>query len=95
VPTDPIVATEAQPDRLAVSAIEPLLVPASVAGPMCGRGEASWWRDHAAERVPAPAWRAPGRTLWSVEELRQWVQAGCPHRREWEARRAAQRDGRR
>jgi predicted DNA-binding transcriptional regulator AlpA len=23
---------------------------------------------------------------WSVTELRQWVQAGCPSRAEWEAR---------
>jgi hypothetical protein len=61
-----------------------LLVPAEVAGRMCGRSEASWWRDHAASRVPAPV-RLGGRTLWSVEELRDWVRAGCPCRKVWEA----------
>jgi predicted DNA-binding transcriptional regulator AlpA len=74
--------------------VEPLLVPAGVAGPMCGRSEASWWRDHAAGRIPAPV-RLGGRTLWRVQELREWVADGCPPRREWETRRAAQRDGRR
>jgi predicted DNA-binding transcriptional regulator AlpA len=72
-------------DALKTSAptFEPLLVSAEVAGPMCGRSEASWWRDHAAERIPAPV-RLGGRTLWRVEELRRWVEAGCPGRRTWE-----------
>jgi predicted DNA-binding transcriptional regulator AlpA len=65
--------------------LEALLVPADVAGPMCGRSEASWWRDHAAGRAPAPV-KLGGRTLWRVEELRRWVAAGCPDRRDWEAR---------
>src|SRR5215510_12160845 len=41
------------------------LVGADVAGPMCGRSEASWWRDHAAGRVPAPV-NLGGSTLWRV-----------------------------
>ena len=64
--------------------VEVLLVGADVAGPMCGRSEASWWRDHAAKRVPAPI-KLGGRTLWRVQELRGWVEAGCPDRRTWEA----------
>jgi predicted DNA-binding transcriptional regulator AlpA len=64
--------------------LPPLLVPADVAGPLCGRSEASWWRDHAAGRVPAPV-KLGGRTLWRVEELRRWVAAGCPSRAVWEA----------
>jgi hypothetical protein len=64
--------------------IEALLVPAREAARLCGRSEASWWRDHAAERIPAPAWRAPGRTLWSVEELRLWIAHSCPPRKTWE-----------
>jgi hypothetical protein len=62
----------------------PLLAPAKVAGPLCGRAPASWWRDHAAQRIPAPI-RLGGRTLWRTEELRLWVEAGCPGRKEWEA----------
>jgi predicted DNA-binding transcriptional regulator AlpA len=62
----------------------PLLAPAGVAGPLCGRSEASWWRDHAARRVPRPI-KLGGRTLWRLEELRRWVEAGCPCRSVWEA----------
>jgi prophage regulatory protein len=72
-------APEDLPDPVGV-----LLVPANVAGPMCGRSEASWWRDHAAGRVPAPV-KLGGRTLWRVEELRRWVDAGCPSRAIWDA----------
>jgi predicted DNA-binding transcriptional regulator AlpA len=71
----------------AVVAVPPLLVPAGVAGPMCGRSEASWWRDHAARRVPAPV-KLGGRTLWRTQELREWVESGCPDRRTWEALRS-------
>ena len=78
--TDPLSAT---------SAVEPLLIPAGVAGPLCGRSEASWWRDHAAARNPRPI-KLGGRTLWRVEELRRWVASGCPDRRAWEAMRKSQ-----
>jgi predicted DNA-binding transcriptional regulator AlpA len=70
-----------------------LLVPANVAGPMCGRSEASWWRDHAASRIPTPV-KLGGRTLWRVLELRDWVEAGCPDRRTWEALRRQKGGGR-
>jgi len=51
---------------------------------MCGRSEASWWRDHAAQRVPAPI-KLGGRTLWRTDELRRWIAARCPPRPTWEA----------
>jgi predicted DNA-binding transcriptional regulator AlpA len=63
---------------------ETLLIPASAAGAMCARSEASWWRDNAAHRVPSPV-RLGGRTLWRVQELREWVAAGCPDRAAWQA----------
>jgi predicted DNA-binding transcriptional regulator AlpA len=86
----------AEPDHrpAPAAAPEPLLVPASVAGPMCGRSEPSWWRDLSAGRIPAPV-RLGGSTLWRVPELRAWVEAGCPPRREWEALRAEGGGGRR
>jgi predicted DNA-binding transcriptional regulator AlpA len=73
--------------------VEPMLIPADVAGPMCGRSEASWWRDHAAGRNPAPV-KLGGRTLWRTEELRRWVEAGCPVRKVWEALQASGKGGR-
>jgi prophage regulatory protein len=66
------------------SAFQPLLLSAEVAARMCGRSEASWWRDHAAGRIPAPI-KLGGRTLWRAEELRRWVENGCPPRSVWEA----------
>jgi hypothetical protein len=61
-----------------------LLVNAECAGFICGgRGESTWQRDDAAGLVPAPI-KLAGATLWSVDELRAWVAAGCPPRDAWE-----------
>jgi predicted DNA-binding transcriptional regulator AlpA len=76
------VANESVP--VAQRGFQAFLVPADVAGPMCGRSEASWWRDHAAGRIPAPI-KLGGSTLWSVEELRRWIAHSCPPRKTWEA----------
>jgi predicted DNA-binding transcriptional regulator AlpA len=62
----------------------PPLVPAVLAGPLCGRSPASWWRDHATLACPAPV-RLGGRILWRTQELREWIAAGCPDRMTWEA----------
>jgi predicted DNA-binding transcriptional regulator AlpA len=76
-----------------VRTVETLLVPAEVAGAICGRSKASWWRDHAADRIPSPV-KLGGRTLWRVEELRRWIEAGCPARKVWEAIKASGKGGR-
>ncbi len=73
--------------------LSPLLVNADVAGPLCGRSPTSWWRDHAAGRVPRPV-KLGGATLWRVAELQAWVSAGCPQRKEWEQRQGAGDRGR-
>ena len=77
------------PDEAISYNYQPLLIPADVAGPLCGRSEASWWRDHAACRIPAPL-KLGGRTFWRADELRRRVEAGCPPRRAWESLLAAQ-----
>jgi predicted DNA-binding transcriptional regulator AlpA len=58
---------------------EPLLVSAEVAARISGRSVASWWRDRAAGRTPAPI-RLGGRTLWRIDEIRAWIAVGCPDR---------------
>lgn len=68
----------------AQQAVDVCLLPARVAGPRYGRSVASWWRDLAAGRIPAPV-KLGGRTLWRADELRRWAEAGCPDRRTWEA----------
>jgi predicted DNA-binding transcriptional regulator AlpA len=91
-PADHVEAPRDRPgaDRPAplTATLEPLLVGAREAGRLCGRSEASWWRDHAAAHCPRPV-RLGGRTLWRVEDLRMWVELGCPSRSEFEARRRA------
>jgi predicted DNA-binding transcriptional regulator AlpA len=68
--------------------LQPLQVSAKVAAPLAGVSVATWWRLHAAGKVPAPA-KLGGRTLWRVDELREWVAAGCPARAVWDAQRLA------
>src|SRR5262245_62170361 len=77
----------------AVQPVEALLVPAAVAGPQCGVSTATWWRLHAAGKVPAPI-RLGGRTLWRRMELRAFVEAGCPDRKSWEAIQVTRKGGR-
>jgi len=62
-----------------------LLVTARKAAEMCGRSLRTWRTWDAAGWIPQPV-RIGRSTLWRVDELREWVAAGCPRRAEWEAR---------
>ena len=66
-------------------AIEPLLVTADQASTMCGISSASWYRMASAGRCPAPVRLSRGCVRWRAEELQEWIAAGCPDRRIWEA----------
>ncbi len=70
------------------SAPPALLLRARDAAAVCGVSLATWHRWHASARCPAPV-RIGATVRWRADELRSWVEAGCPSRREWEARRAA------
>jgi predicted DNA-binding transcriptional regulator AlpA len=65
-------------------ALPPLLVRRREAARLCGLSPASWDRLACSGRTPGPI-RLGSAVLWSVEELRVWVEAGCPPRAEWEA----------
>jgi predicted DNA-binding transcriptional regulator AlpA len=65
----------AHPDRLLVAAVD--------AAALCGVSRATWLRQHSAGRVPAPV-RIGRRTLWRLDELRAWIDAGCPDRDTWQ-----------
>jgi predicted DNA-binding transcriptional regulator AlpA len=71
-----------RPHTLA-AAVEPLLVGRRDAARIAGVSRATWDRLTAAGRTPAPV-RLGGRTLWRVEDLRRWVELGCPSRREYD-----------
>jgi predicted DNA-binding transcriptional regulator AlpA len=63
---------------------EPLTLGAAGSARLVGVSEANWWRLHAAAKVPRPT-KLGGKTLWKTTEIRDWVAAGMPPRREWEA----------
>jgi predicted DNA-binding transcriptional regulator AlpA len=65
-----------------------LLVPAPEAAAVCGVSTATWHRLRAAGKTPSPV-RLGGSVRWRLAELRGWVEAGCPPRREWEVRQRA------
>ena len=71
-------------------AVEPWLVSAHQAATLCGLSPATWYRLASAGRCPAPLRLSRGCVRWRAEELRDWIAAGCPSRREWEARRAVE-----
>ncbi len=62
--------------------IEPLLIPGSQAAALCGRSVRTWRSWHSAGFVPRPV-RIGRSVLWRRDELRPWVAAGCPPRKEW------------
>ncbi len=72
---------------------EPALLRAKAAAALCSVGLATWWRWDAAGRMPRGA-KIGGARLWSRAELLAWIDAGCPGRAEWQARQAAQHNGR-
>ena len=61
---------------------ERLLVSAEVAAHLLSISKASFYAMKAASRLPAPVHF--GRMVrWNVEELRQWVNCGCPAWWQW------------
>src|SRR5260370_40179947 len=54
-----------------------LLVPARTAAEMCGKSLRTWRTWDAAGWIPRPV-RIGRSTLGRVDELREWVDAGCP-----------------
>ena len=80
-------AAPSLPPRLVVQT-SPLLVAAPEAALLCSVSERTWRKYDRCGRVPSPL-RWGKRRLWSVEELRRWIEAGCPSRDRWESLPAA------
>ena len=62
-----------------------LLLTARQSASLCGKSLRTWRTWDAGGLIPRPV-RIQRSTLWRVDELREWVAAGCPRRDEWEAR---------
>jgi predicted DNA-binding transcriptional regulator AlpA len=63
----------------------PLLVDAKSAAALCGKSLRTWRCWDALGLIPRPI-RIKRSTLWRLDELKTWIEAGCPRRAEWEAR---------
>jgi predicted DNA-binding transcriptional regulator AlpA len=81
------------PAEAATITVQPALLRARDAAKLCGVSVATWWRWDAAGRMPRGL-KIGGARLWSRGELLAWIDGGCPDRAEWQARQAAQRNGR-
>jgi len=68
----------------------PLLVAARRLAPMLDVGLRTVRSWDAAGKLPAPL-RISGKVLWRVDEISDWLAAGAPDRKTWEARGAASR----
>ncbi len=68
-----------------MESLDLLLVSARKAAILCDKSLRTWRTWDAAGWIPRPV-RIGRSTLWRVDELREWVTAGCPRREEWEAR---------
>ncbi|MCC7083662.1 MAG: helix-turn-helix domain-containing protein [Pirellulales bacterium] len=65
--------------------VNTLLVTAKQAAQLCGKSLRTWRTWDSAGLIPQPV-RIGRSTLWRIDELREWIAAGCPRRQEWEAR---------
>jgi predicted DNA-binding transcriptional regulator AlpA len=64
--------------------IAPLAVEAAMAAHLCGVSRATWYSLRKAGRIPRPV-RLGRRVLWRIEELQEWMAAGCPPCSRWDA----------
>ena len=83
--------SEAEPSQQA--GFPSLLVDIAQLCVLLSRSRASLFRDDAAGRLPR-ALKIGGAKRWRYEDIAEWVRQGCPDRRTFEARQAAQGNGR-
>jgi predicted DNA-binding transcriptional regulator AlpA len=62
-----------------------LLVTAKQAAAICATSVRTWRTRDSAGLIPRPV-RIGRSVFWCVDELRDWVAAGCPRRIDWESR---------
>jgi predicted DNA-binding transcriptional regulator AlpA len=86
------IAPPPAPDQVPSPAVTPLTYSRHELTLALGISLASLDRLDAAGQLPA-AKRIGGRKLWVREEIAEWLRADCPGRREWEAIKAAGRNG--
>jgi predicted DNA-binding transcriptional regulator AlpA len=86
-----VVRNEREPTRTpegGTPASTPFAVEAKEAARLCGVSRATWYKLRKAGKVPRPV-RLGRRTIWRVDELREWMDSGCPALMKWEAMKPA------
>ena len=68
--------------RISPNGSSPLLLRAPQAAVTCSVSIRTWRAWDAAGKIPQPI-RIGRSTLWRTDELRAWVAAGCPRRKDW------------
>jgi predicted DNA-binding transcriptional regulator AlpA len=68
-------------------AIEPELIDADQLASLLNVHAATLYRMQARSRLPAPLRLSRGCVRWRIQEIRDWLSAGAPDRKTWEARR--------
>jgi len=79
-----------EPDWTRVAGDSRLLISAAELGKLLGVNKSTVWNWHSSGRIPMPV-HIGGTTRWKAEEIRRWVEAGCPPRAQWELLRADER----
>lgn len=84
---------EDQPTQVELSEgeLRPILVAADRAALLLSISERTLRKLDSMEQIPTPV-RIGRRVLWSVAELEEWVEAGCPPRHRWEIDKQAKRE---
>jgi len=59
-----------------------LLLSAVEAAQLCGCSERTWRSWDSAGHIPLPV-RIGRSVYWRPDELREWIEAGCPNRATW------------
>src|SRR5262245_59914080 len=70
----------------------PLLVPLAEVARLLSRSVASLHRDRAAGRFGPKPIKLGASVLFSVAEIEEWIRAGAPDQKTWQAMRAAEAD---
>ena len=65
------------------TSIDSLLVNIDQAAKLIGVGRTLFYSMHSTGQLGPVPIRFGRRILWRVDELKRWVQAGCPKRHQW------------
>lgn len=65
-----------------------MLLSAEQAACLCGVSQRTWRAWHSGGLVPEPI-RIGRSVFWRTAELHEWIESGCPKRRDWDMVRRA------